>query len=90
MGRAWLAYLAPAPTHRLAHIAASSITGSQPRSDTGTQAQHPVIPAALQVTAISGTSSKEKEARGFGAHHFMSIDKVPEKSLDVILNTAPG
>ena len=73
-----------------AWLAASSITSSGPRDDTRTHAEHPVLPAALQVTAISGTSSKEKEARGFGAHHFLSIDKVAEKSLDVILNTAPG
>ena len=52
--------------------------------------KHLGMPAALQVTAISGSSSKEKEARGFGAQHFMSIDKVPEQSLDVILNTTPG
>ncbi len=42
------------------------------------------------VYAISGTASKEKEARGFGARHFNKIDEVPDKTLDVILNTTPG
>ena len=42
------------------------------------------------VYAISHTASKEKEARGFGARHFQSIDDVPDKTLDVILNTTPG
>lgn len=42
------------------------------------------------VYAISGTASKEKEARGFGAKHFQKISDVPDKTLDVILNTTPG
>ena len=42
------------------------------------------------VYAISGTASKEKEAKQFGAKHFKEIDDVSDKTLDVILNTTPG
>ncbi|KAK9823943.1 hypothetical protein WJX72_006555 [[Myrmecia] bisecta] len=45
-----------------------------------------------EVYALSGNSSKEKEARGFGAKHFMSIPGFAKKSpssLDVIIDSAP-
>ena len=43
-----------------------------------------------EVYAMSGSKSKEEEARTLGAAHFMSKDEVPDSSLDVILVTAPG
>jgi uncharacterized zinc-type alcohol dehydrogenase-like protein len=40
-----------------------------------------------EVTAISTRPDKEKEARGFGAHHFL-IGDPPPGAFDLILNTA--
>ena len=43
-----------------------------------------------EVYAISGSAGKKEEARGFGAKHFMKLDEVPDKTLDVIINTTSG
>ena len=42
-----------------------------------------------EVYAISGSKNKEEEARKLGAHHFTSIDDLPDETLDVLLNTTP-
>lgn len=48
-----------------------------------------------EVTAFSSSPSKEKEARAFGAHHFISSTDTEEinkkaRSLDMIINTLHG
>ena len=42
-----------------------------------------------EVYAISGSKKKEAEAKKLGAHHFTSLDDLPDETLDVLLNTTP-
>ena len=56
--------------------------GTAPGLQTGVQLSR-LIPTA-------GSKSKEKEARELGAKQFMSLDEVPDASLDVILNCIPS
>ena len=42
-----------------------------------------------EVYALSASESQEAEAKELGAHHFTSIDSVPDGTLDLVLATAP-